>query len=201
LKNRVENPKEPLQFYLPNEEGKMVAQSVYACGECRCLIPGHHTKEEAAKCCKIQRCKDCKKELKLSYACDQCFDCACAERESKKVYTDVEYVDGPLCELNGDRYFQDMDELLDHYANEEADERPEFFHPCDKVRWSGIGKNVIGDALESETEDLFEDAEDHMTPTTEINEAIEKWNKEQNITYWVARQNERITVDYAGLDE
>lgn len=201
LKTRVENPKDPLQFFLPNDEGKMIPQEVWACGECRMLTIGHHKKEDALNHCKIQRCKDCKTEIKVEYKCEQCFDCASLERRRKIVYKDVEYVKGPLCELDGDRYFSDMDDLLDHYANEDPDERPEYFHPCDENTWSGLhAGNTIADALENASQDLFEDAADQMSETVEIEKAIDEWNKKQNIKYWTARQDERIKIDYSELN-
>lgn len=188
-KKRVDNPKPPRRFYTKRDDGTLIEQDVWCCGECNLLTIGSHTKEAAENCCKKKYC-ECGSEIDRDHYL-QCTSCMHKVKEEKR--TTVEYDGGPLCEIDGDRYFADEDELLDHYESMD-EEPPEYAHPCDKIKWSGLPESCIDDAIENEACSLFEDAEDHMPSLEPLYKAVRKWNEGTNVVYWQARVNEQVSI-------
>ncbi len=190
-KKRVENPKPPVQLFAQAENGEFKGQDIWFCGECRLFSLGSRAKEQAAECCKIRRC-ECGEELPEYYL--KCRSCSSVERDKKM--TLVEYKGGPLCDIDGDRYFENMEEVLDHYYHDDADDRPDFVHPCDELEWKGLSDHDVDSMLESPLCELFEGAEDRLVDVDGLKMSVRQWSEKQSIKYWQARTGEKVRITW-----
>lgn len=193
MKERVDNPKPPRRLYTLGDDGTQKEQDIWVCGKCLLLSVGKHTKEEAANCCKKRYCDKCSMPIDDQWYSVSCSSCIYVKKVHKMII--VEYDGGPLCELDGDRYFESMECFVENYKK---DELPDFAHPCDVIEWAGLPESCIDDAIENECNELFEDAYDHVSDLKPLYDAVRAWNKKQNLYYWQHRFKEKVKID-AGL--
>lgn len=146
--------------------------TVFACGICGNVA---HDVRMAEDCCATKACRTCGKVTDTGFVeCNACRSAGYAAREqdcfdkAKKV-TFAEY-GGVWLYVDDDRYFSDLDSLLDHYDGEPADKVPTW-------AWATTGRKFSVDAqdvLESRLEDWFEDATDYIPDLTELQAALDK---------------------------
>jgi hypothetical protein len=186
MKTLVDNLKPPIQLYTLGADSVPIPSPVWACGECHKLSLNDGTYKAAEECCRQTYCKCGEKLGKWHILCDNCKEAA---HEAKREL--VEYDGGPV--LDNKRYFMDMDELLDHYCDDE-ESMPEFVHPCKVESFAGIN---IHHAMEAATEDLFEDAYDHLILVDELVAFVDQWNKKQTLATWEPQYNKKVKVEKA----
>lgn len=197
MKKRVDNPKPPIQFFTKREDGTLVPQHFWGCGECRtvCFSGGEgQSKKDAENCCKTRRCK-CGKELDVEYR-DQCDDCQSTvwqEKTEKRLagLPVVKYDGGPVCELDSDRYYQSMEQMAEEYEDRE-EPLPEFAHPCDVVTWPGLkASDILEDVQDTIDIDMVEYGMEFVDEPY-LQRLLDRWNKKQTLTWWMARVGEKI---------
>lgn len=102
----------------------------WQCGECK-LFYSSKTDDSAARCCVCQRCGkstyggpcDARRSV-----CKECWQPHHAEVDAKRLETAIELpsYNGPVV-IAGDRYFENMDAMIDELDEAEL---PEFVHTC-----------------------------------------------------------------------
>ena len=131
------------------EDGTKV--EAFRCGECG-LIYSEHTPYSAERCCVCQDCgASTHKEHggARSHLCQKCWGPHYAKLDADRLERATEIPDyaGPVV-IDGDRYFQTMDDLLEH-LEEDGDERPEFVHTCHIHSYSLDAESILQDLLEN----------------------------------------------------
>jgi hypothetical protein len=177
----VRNPKEPLPLFTQRPEG-IREEKAFACGECGSV---YSTKESAIYCCKQSVCEDCGNDCNKAWI--KCSDCSDKIRLEKAI--EIKDFDGPVYYEEADRYFSSYEEALDWFHDEPEDECPEYLFPCIE---NPCPKLDLDSALENLTEELFEDAYDHLKGVKELQIAVDEFNKKQTLTSWEADMKRKI---------
>lgn len=162
----------------------------YYCGNCGTI---HNTAESAAECCESLICSKCGKEIRRnkkthyfdSYRINpvRCLNCYLKEQfDAMEVITEDKYDNTPLFVDN--EFYQDLEEFIECYQIESADDIPEFVQLSEKIEVEKINMyNILQDLEENtgleDTEYLYKDKE-------ELCEFVKKWNEKQTNYYWRA---------------
>ncbi|MEB2478137.1 hypothetical protein QMM96_22165 [Citrobacter freundii] len=186
------------------------AINMYQCGKCKEF---HHSQGNAHLCCH-PNCLNCGKELSHkrvglfvgTKVCD-----ACREEEARKNVIEklrnAERVDKPTTSflfvpgiedyLNLDDY-EDYEasglslvDVVTNFCQDRANPvpAPEYVFDCDAETWEGLNLHTI---IESDLEEWFEDAADHLTGVDELAKAIAAFNAKQTLTQY--HQSPRIII-------
>lgn len=160
----------------------------WACGHCGFI---HATQEAAEECCKPLICSKCGKEIIRdkksgvfnSYRINPLRCLECAEKDSfnaLEIITEDEYNNEML--IDGDTYYDDLDDFLDSIDIETPEDIPEFIQVCEKVPVEKINIDNIMEALYENTD--LEDPTGLYIDEKELYEFIAKWNAKQDGYYW-----------------
>lgn len=187
-------------YYLHKPDGTQLGAS--ACGKCgRIACSGNFDISE--RCC---TCYECGKPLNgdegtaalYHRECDQRrrsqFEAARLEKaELVEDYDDPVFCDGAGHGSYGDGYFADVEELADAVQSRFLPGHgPEFAHCCEKIPFSGLDLDSI---LENATEDMFEDARDHLDGVEELRTAIHGFNQlNKNLCSWTPDYKRKVRL-------
>jgi hypothetical protein len=172
------------------------ATSVWSCSKCG--RPA--TQDLAEKCCICKYCgKEVGDEIERHFAC---LDAKQSQNRADRLANAelVENWDGPVFWENapfegdlGEGFFDSLAELIEEYQEWEPDpddygegqpipSLPERVHLCEIVPFKGID---MGRIVEDLTEEMFEDAGDHLVALDPLEKAIQNFNKanEALVTY------------------
>lgn len=185
MKKYARDPKSPVPVFIEkNGEYKTVAT---ACGECG-MIYAATDGRSADYCCRQQICERCGGDSPKAWI--YCSPCRDAIRLEKAV--EITEWDGPVYCEEKDRYFSDFGEAEDYILDEEGDGRPEWLFPCKEVSHKRLVD--VDSILESATEDLFEDAYDHLVGVEELTEAVHAFNAKQTMVSWDTDYSRKIRI-------
>jgi hypothetical protein len=173
MKKLVKDPKQPLPLFTQREDG-VRQEKAFGCGECGSV---YATTESALRCCKQDYCQDCGVEVNQHW--NKCSSCSEFARNEKAVL--LTKWDGPVYDDSRDKYYESIEELAEWYEDESEDDRPEFIFPCKEVSFKGLDAD---DILMNATEDLFEDAYDHLKGVDLFRSAVERFNEAQDLKTW-----------------
>ena len=162
----------------------------YYCGNCGTI---HNTAESAAECCESLICSKCGKEIRRnkkthyfdSYCINplRCLDCYLKDKfDAMEVITEDKYDDTPV--FFEDEFYYSLEEFVECYQIESAEDIPEFVQLAEKVEVEKINIFDVLQNLEENTD--LEDTEDLYKDKEELYEFIKKWNEKQTNYYWVA---------------
>lgn len=189
MKNLLDNPKEPIQFFRKRGEKfepmkNSNDKEIFACGECG---THPHVFDSAKKCCKQNYCKCGEKIQRYITLCDLC---SSQNRVSKAEV--VEYNGGPLSLELDAVYFSDLDELYEYLECnfDSKDDWPEWVHPCDKNEFFMDIQNLLESALDEHHEDAY----DHLIDVEELDKFVDGWVKKQKLVSWESNWNKKIRV-------
>ena len=161
----------PIKLTGVRPDGKEV--SVSACGVCGTV---HPNEPAAVACCAPNLCA-CGQVLEGGWPreCDACRSKAMEARrlavyeEAKKVAW-TEYDGAWLSLPDSDRYFPDLDSLLDHFDGEPVENIPTWAFGCTSRKFSMDAQGI----LENQLEDWFEEATEHIPDLAELQAALDK---------------------------
>lgn len=174
-------------------------QPIYECGECHKV----YLQERSAEiCCASKTCEDCGCELPHTHyfvCCDSCREKRILDRAEKLTIEEYasKYPHGyvVLC----DTFYGDVYEAMEQweynqYPNEINDEdRPQYcfgtteHKTCVDFEW----------AIESALEDAYEDAEYDDKALKELSQFMDKWNKENALTYYCENDKVIVLLDWS----
>jgi hypothetical protein len=186
MKKLVKTPRPPLPLFTMRADG-IREEKCFACGECGTVTK---TKEIAEQCCKQTYCTCGAETPQYMTLCSHCRD--------KKMWDaaeEIEEWDGPVFDESREKWFESFDEALEYYEEiEEEDDgsAPEFLQPCNKTPFPGIDTESV---LETLTENMFEDAYDHLKGIEELEAAVKIFNeKNKSLVSWYADSKKKIRV-------
>ncbi len=186
---------------------------IYLCGKCGSMRDigfapigdgeRQYTHEErtkfaeasAERCCNY-KCETCGADARqFHHLCDRCQgekwsrDAAAKEAEAFKTAKERADYAGPF--MFNDRYFEDMEAVLDHCDGRDI-EVPEYLWVPEEMVLSIDADNIIGNALE----DHYEDADDHITGAArkELQTLLDEWCGRQSIRSYYECHKEFVTV-------
>jgi hypothetical protein len=150
---------------------------VFYCSECRTVFAS----KEQADICHGERICACGATIKSRYQsqCDECWRKdsqekeATKERERFEKATKIPYAEykGEMV-MDGDDYFNDLEEVLDRYLD---GQEPEYVWACEDV---GCPKANIDNIVENMLENMWEDADiNDLNGVAELEAAVEAFNK------------------------
>lgn len=194
MRNYVRNPKEPIEIFIKvNDDLKALEHHI--CGECDYI---KNSKQFAYDCCRQFVCEKCDKDTyQYQSLCSSCRDKANMDAREE---IPSEGFEGPVYCEGSDRWFESYDEAIEHFQDLVGDEEsyiPEFVLPAEKVRVPNIDAE---DILENFCSDLFEDAQDHLNGTEELEAAIKKFNEANNTVFqWeqIPKKKIRLVIEKA----
>ena len=102
--------------------------------------------------------------------------------------------DGPVYDPGTDKYFTNLSKFEDWYNDIAGDpdySKPKFIHPCREEKFKGPNVDWI---LESCTEDLFEDAIEHLEEVQELRDFIKAWVAKQSLVTFYPIYSKKIRV-------
>lgn len=188
----------PIQLQYPDG----TPADCWQCGECKMFYRGED-KGVAERCCVCKRCEKSTfrgPQSARSYVCESCWHPYHAELAAKKLERAVELTDydGPIVTA-GDKYFRDMDALLDEMDD---DELPEFVHTCHvhhyQVNPDNIYEMVLGDAPEDHDVDILEGVEAFNAAIAAFNAA----NSDKDAaTWWEPDYKHKVRVPQPATQE
>lgn len=181
-------PKEPLALFTQREDG-VRQEKCFACGECGVV---YATKESAHSCCLQQVCATCGSNTEKYWT--YCSSCREQKMWDKAIEIKPEDHYGPVYDENSDRYFESYDEAVEYFSEDDSyddDSYPEFLQPCKEIECPKLDHSQI---LENLTEDLFEDAYDHLKGVDKFKEACEDFNKLQTLKTWETDRSKKIKL-------
>jgi hypothetical protein len=187
MKVRKDNPAPPFQLSYVRPDGTVVPNEVWVCGECRILTVGNHTKEGATQCCMTRRCA-CGAAIAEPYytACKDCRDEAWNKKRSEEwlAMPVVPYPGGPV--LYSERFYADMDDLLDSLADEEPEDLPEEVELCtERLIGSRLSaRGLVEDILERLTEDHEDPDAVTIHGEEELEAAVKQFLSKQTYIEW-----------------
>lgn len=154
--------------------------SVWACGKCLRFTPLDPSKDAAERCCQPTLCA-CGAEVALGSQCDACRK---MERDAryKALFDKARKVpasqhDGWLYDERTDRYFEDVESLLEHHDHARWDEPvdledlPTWAWGCTAEKFSAPDAQEV---MESALDDWFEDACDHLPDLASLQAELDK---------------------------
>lgn len=164
----------------------------HRCDGCGTIYAGR-VADVAEECC---RCKGCQKQIikhQSMYGrwCDDCWrnESARIDMERMNRAVEVDYDGGPV--FNGDRYFRDMDELIEHYHEGPP---PEFVYPC-SIRYPTLD---AGDIIENLIENMnVEDIEpERLSGVKEFDDAVKAFNEANSngVQIWEEDSKKKVRV-------
>lgn len=210
MNKRVLNPKPPVRLYSKRESGEFIENDIWFCGECNLLTAGHHTEAAAALCCKTVLCA-CGKEVEYRHhsRCSSCQNAEWHDKERAKfdAMEVVTYNDEAV--VDGDDYYETMDEFLDHLYGEEEQDWPMFVQIC---RSDPLGSKMSAAHIwDYVSEQLTEDFEDpdavDIVGGGDFRKACEDFLAQQTYTTWhpinkkVAVPLDQLRKDVAAMNE
>jgi hypothetical protein len=158
------------------EDGKPTG--IFFCSQCRIVS---RDKEFADKCCVPDKCRICGEDVPEKH---WSVHRSCREKEIFDKSEKLTSWDGWVCADgigHNDGYFESVEELKEYCEDEEI-ELPEYVHPCIEVSFEGVD---LERAIERVTEEMFEDAWDHLKGLSELEEAVKVFNEKNKelVTY------------------
>jgi hypothetical protein len=164
---------------------------VFACGKCNRLTLGadvryggelRNTQAAAEACCKPPICKHCEKPVLAPTSSHTLTHEQCDRNEMERHRMErleraqlVSYVDPEMLYVEGcsrnDGFFESMAELMDHFHDQDEEERPEFAYLCTVSNES----LDVGTIIENLCSDGYEDMAD-MMDTAELKAAVDAFN-------------------------
>lgn len=182
-----------------------VETDISICGECGSPARGRTNFDLSQKCCTCWECGGALtaegKKQRRSYH-DQCERDRRARIDAARMEnaTLVDKYDGPVyCEgvpggSYGDGYFSDIGELADMLDDGDVDEsvtREEFAYCC-KSRATVLD---IDSALENLTEEMFDDAMDHLNGLDALMAAVEAFNEaNKDLLTWDVDYSRKVRI-------
>jgi hypothetical protein len=167
--------------------------SFFACKSCKRL---HLEKANAEKCCVPYTCRVCGVETPQYYtACERHSQGARLQKATIAERSPCGWVYDECGGGHQDGYFDSVESLLDWYVDE-AESRPLYVYACKERPWKGIS---LGDVLQNEHEDHYEDAEDSLVEVKELGEFLTVWNAKQKIVSYDVDYSRVIPIDADGF--
>ncbi len=167
--------------------------SIFACKSCQ---RSHLDKANAEKCCSPYACHVCGVETRQYYTARERH--SRGARLLKATITDNSPCEWVYDENGGghqEGYFDSVESLLDWYSDEDGS-RPLYVYACKERRWKGIS---LGDVLENELDDHYEDAEDALVEVKELGEFLRAWNAKQKIVSYDVDYSRVVRIDADGF--
>jgi hypothetical protein len=171
------------------------ATGVFYCSECRAVFPN----EGQAQLCHGERVCECGKKIESRYSssCNECWRAKSeAERNKKEserfeAATKIAWADykGGMV-FDGDRYFDDLEGLKDHY---EGETMPAYVWACEDY---GLSKASPDSIYENMLDGMWEDADEgDLNGREELEAAIAAFNKaNESISVWEPDYTTAIVV-------
>lgn len=188
-------------YFLHKPDGEKTEYSV--CAVCGQLARGETNFDISERCC---TCLECGLPLGQERLCRSLYHDAChksmrsrSERQrfdKAQLVADYEgpvYLEGFGSGSYGDGYFVTVDELAEHLDNclEESDTRPRFAFCCE----STTPCLDLGSVLESLTEEMFEDAIDHLHGVDDLQAAVDAFNDANGgVLSWGADYSRKVEI-------
>lgn len=167
---------------------------VFVCGVCNRVT----SKALVEECCKPCEC-GCPSRNRFDRLCSECADIARRERLAKRL-AEAELVewDGSMIfseDVTGDRdgWFDSPEDLLEHLADEERGNRPEFAF----VGRKRVKKLEIGRAIEQMTEDTCEEAELCIADADgrALQAAVDVFNAKYAVVYYEHDYRRKVRIE------
>ncbi|MCD1124840.1 hypothetical protein LPW36_02115 [Jinshanibacter sp. LJY008] len=168
---------------------------IYFCSGCRKI---YSIKGLAENCCLCRQCNNqiIDPQYDFQSVCSNCRSVN-SERNKKDKLRNAERVTKPTTDFiysedfSRNEGYMTVDELEEEAAQDDV-ELPCYVYDCDSQNWGGID---IGDCLENEFQDWFEDAQDHITDYDGLYAFITEWNKKQTVTQYMVNYNRIYVID------
>jgi hypothetical protein len=163
---------------------------IFACGACgrvyTCGAPSH---EYATSCCVPRKCRYC--DAIVGKGPGGILACvACRERRLYERATKVPARDWPGPVFVDDRFFRDVDELLDCYDGDDED-RPAFAWAAVQVAAPRLDVDVILDGLRDEAPEDWE-----PEGVEDLRAAVDAWNAIQSSDWWQDDTGTAVVLDW-----
>lgn len=179
-------------FELLKEQQAYIPTGIWICGKCNRLTWSFKHDEwfqVANKCCEPMRCENCNAVIDtrtgrpVPQLCDPCRAKYYKEKERKQMAAaeKIDDWDGWVyCEGFGDSegFFPDLGEMRDWFDDnlfEIEGDFPEYVYICDEIPFTS--KLDICDIIENIACDSYEDVEEHIDGTKELEQAIKDFEK------------------------
>jgi hypothetical protein len=145
------------------EDGR--SSGAFVCSECKRISPSHYLAEN---CCKPKMCTICGEACEGYWLTHpECTDQKRFEKAEKIHWTNY---NGPV--FWNETLHMDLYEFADDVVSSD-DGYPEYVHPTITEPFPGID---LSRAIENMTEEMFEDAADHLVGVPDLQKAVDAFN-------------------------
>jgi len=185
VKERFDNPDEPMQIFTRNAVGDFVEQDIYTCAHCKIVYKG---KKAAYDCCRQYKCTLCGSNVEPHWA--MCRGCMDSKRLAEATEIAAEEYTGPVYDDAQSLYYESLEDYLDA-VDKEA--REEFVFACTATRLADTSPaRLASDIVENLLEHHHEDAA--VVDYDGLVQDLKIWLAQQTAESWDVNYKKKIRV-------